>query len=225
MSKEHYKLEKILDKYKNIEVFPYQNTKDDESIFPAPLRCLIVGSSGSGKTNLLWNIITNFWIPFENLYIFTKTIDQPIYEKLEEVFNGIDEIETVISNEGIVSVDECKKNSLVIFDDCVLENQSIMKEYFIRGRHKKISSIYLTQSYTAVDLKIIRNNLNFVIIFKQPDHYIKKIWEDFISDNRLNTFKSLCNTCWKESFGFLSMDLTNKHVYKRFDQLLCKHEH
>ncbi|VVC42265.1 P-loop containing nucleoside triphosphate hydrolase [Cinara cedri] len=125
MPKEHNKLEKILDKYKNIEPFPYQETKDnDESIFPIPLRCLIVGSSGSGKSNLLWNIITNFRVPFENLYISTKTIDQPIYEKLVEEFNDIDEIETVISNEGIVSVDECQHKESRHKADLILEKNA-----------------------------------------------------------------------------------------------------
>ncbi|VVC27118.1 Hypothetical protein CINCED_3A022510, partial [Cinara cedri] len=59
-------------------------------------------------------------------------MDQPIYQKSEEVFNDLDETETLISNEDIVSVDEFEPNNLIIFDDCVLKNQSIMKLYFIK---------------------------------------------------------------------------------------------
>lgn len=77
-----------LNKYK-VSTFNFEKKKNDkESIFPLPLRCLIVGASGSGKTTLLWNIITKYWVPYENLYIFTKSIEQPIYNKLQEVFNG-----------------------------------------------------------------------------------------------------------------------------------------
>ncbi|MDE5285020.1 MAG: ATPase/DNA packaging protein, partial [Candidatus Blochmannia sp. A2] len=51
-----------------------------QSLFELPTRCLIVGPSGSGKTTLLYNLIINYWIPYLNLYIFTKNIDQPVYK-------------------------------------------------------------------------------------------------------------------------------------------------
>jgi len=63
-----------MDNNYEIKVFNLDKDKDNtsESIFPTPIRCLIIGSSGSGKTNLLSNIIINYWVPFDNLYIFTK---------------------------------------------------------------------------------------------------------------------------------------------------------
>lgn len=53
-----------MDNYE-IKVFHLDKNKDNKSksIFPTPMRCLIVGSSGSGKTNLLFNIIINYWVP------------------------------------------------------------------------------------------------------------------------------------------------------------------
>lgn len=189
------------------------------SLFPLPLRCLIIGKSGSGKTTLLWNIITKYWIPYENLYIFTKSIEQPIYIKLKEVFEKTDNIETNFFDncDEIISVDECKTNSLVIFDDCLLEKQMKIKEYFVRSRPKNISCIYLSQNFALVDKQVIRTNLNFLIIFKQDKHYTKKIWEEFVgSDKTINEFVEFCDKCWKEKYGFVCIDLLNSKYYNQF---------
>ena len=131
----------------NYEIKVFNLVKDNDipnSLFPRPMRCLIIGSSGSGKTNLLFNIIVNYWVPFDNLYIFTKNIEQPIYEGMKEIFVNLkNEIykEVYITNEEIISVDDCKPNSLVVFDDYILEKQERMKDYFVRSRSKNISCI------------------------------------------------------------------------------------
>ena len=53
--------------------------KNHKRIFQLPLRCLIMGKSGCGKTTLLYNLIIKEWsIPFHYLYIFFKTSEQNI---------------------------------------------------------------------------------------------------------------------------------------------------
>ncbi|KAL1489067.1 hypothetical protein ABEB36_014012 [Hypothenemus hampei] len=66
------------------------------------------------------------------LKVINKSMEQPIYKKLAEIFEGIDDIERHFFDncDDIITVDECKSNSLVIFDDCLLEKQSTIKEYF-----------------------------------------------------------------------------------------------
>jgi len=67
-----------------------------------------------------------------------------------------------IGCEELISVDDCEPNSLVTFDDCVnIQQQENIKFYFVKGRHKNISCVYLTQSYTEVDKQLVRNNSNF----------------------------------------------------------------
>jgi ABC-type lipoprotein export system ATPase subunit len=61
-----------------------------KGLFPLPLRCLIVGTSGCGKTTLLYNLITKPWgIPFYYLYIFSKSIDQNPYQSLKKIYEKL----------------------------------------------------------------------------------------------------------------------------------------
>ena len=197
--------------------FKKSNTKI-ETIFPTPLRCLIVGPSDSGKTTLLCNIVQKRWVTYKYLYIFTKSINQSVYDYLQELFSDIDTVETFISDKDIIPVDECNLNSLVVFDDCMLENQRVIKEYFVRSRHTNISCIYLAQNYLLTDLQTIRVNLNCLIVFEQLEYYMKKLWSDFFSSFRtLSEFKSLCIGCWKNRYGFLALDIKNKCLYKKLD--------
>jgi len=90
------------------------------------MRSIEIGPSGKGKTTVLNSIILNHWTNYENSYIFTKSIDQPIYKKLIEIFEDIPEI---YFYKDIISVDECKRDSLVIFDDILLDEQKAIHEY------------------------------------------------------------------------------------------------
>ena len=59
------------------------------------------------------------------------------------------------------------KQTLIIFDDMVtdLKKGPIISEYFIRGRKKSASILFLSQSYYNTP-KIIRQNINYCIILK-----------------------------------------------------------
>lgn len=199
-----------------------EDDNKEKSLFEIPSRVLVVGASGCGKTTLLYNMIISYWIPYKNLYIFTKNIDQPVYKKLKKIFNGISSINIHFSDDDIISVDDCEPNSVVVIDDFLLENQKLIMEYFIRSRSKNISVIYLTQSYTSVDIKTIRNNLTVLIVFNQSNYYIKKIWSDFISkiiplEKFKEIFKTYCKTYDKKNkikiYGFITIDIIKNLIY------------
>jgi len=48
-------------------------------------------------------------------------------KKIKEVFNNIIKIEAHITDDGIISVDQCKPNSLVIFAVFILDKQVRIK--------------------------------------------------------------------------------------------------
>ena len=200
-----------------MEIVSYYEEKFEDKILPQPLRCLIIGSSGSGKTNLLTNFIYNEGgITFKKLYVLSKSIHQPVYIKLKEYYNKIEEkLKTTIAYfftncDDLPSLDECYPNSLIVFDDCLMGKQDKIKDYFIRSRHKNISCIYLSQCFVKVDRQVIRNNINFICIFKQNSHYTKSIYNEFVGgDMTFKQFMQICTRCWKKPYGFLSINIVN----------------
>jgi hypothetical protein len=122
------------------------------------------------------------------------------------------------SCEELISVDECEPNGLIAFDDCVnSQQQQTIKDYFVRGCHKNISCIYLTQSYTKIDRQLIRNNINFLCIFRQSSKYIKDIYDEYVgSDFTFKRFEEICNSCWNRVYGFLTIDTTKKQNNGRY---------
>jgi hypothetical protein len=122
------------------------------------------------------------------------------------------------SCEELISLDDCEPNSLVVFDDCInTQQQWVIKDFFVRGHHKNISCVYLTQSYTKVDKQLIRNNINFLCLFMEGPKYIKEIYDGYVgSDFTFERFKEIYNLCWKEDYGFLTIDIKKKLDNSRY---------
>ena len=66
----------------------------------------------------------------------------------------------------INDINPCKQ-TLIIFDDMVtnIKNHPIISEYFIRGRKRGASIMFLSQSYYGTP-KIIRQNINYLVVLK-----------------------------------------------------------
>jgi len=112
--------------------------------------------------------------------------------------------------EELIPVNECEPNSLVVFDDYVNEQQQhTIKDYFLRGSRKNISCVYLTQSDMKVDVQLIRENINYLCVFKQRLKYTRNIYDEYVgSDFTFDKFKAFCDSCWNEKYGFLTIDIT-----------------
>lgn len=106
-------------------------------------------------------------------------------------------------------LDKGKKN-LVIFDDCVNDkNQTMQKQYYIAGRHNNCSVFYLTQKYFDVP-KIIRDNTNIFILFKQPERSLTMLLND-LDKNNAQQFKLLANDVWNNSdYGYVAINTDRK---------------
>jgi len=50
-----------------------------------PFRMLMIGGSGSGKTNILMNMIVRY-LDFDKIFIYTKHLDQDKYKWLQNFF-------------------------------------------------------------------------------------------------------------------------------------------
>jgi len=78
----------INDRTKNYKIKPI-NFKHSE-IFPRSILCVIAGSTGSGKTNLLVDLLkTERRLDYNDVYIYSPTLYQPAYEHLKEYYVDI----------------------------------------------------------------------------------------------------------------------------------------
>jgi ABC-type dipeptide/oligopeptide/nickel transport system ATPase component len=202
----------IIDWYKVIpKKFLLQSHNPNEKIhnIKLPFRMLIVGGSGSGKTQTFMTILHNFGNTFNNIYIITKNKNEPLYNYLEEK-TGSQGLEI---REGINSAPDLDKldiddQTLIVMDDLVLEkNQRELESYFIRGRKLNCSFIYISQSYFAVP-QMIRKNLNYLVIKRlQSLGDLFRILREYSLGVDKNILQEMYEKSTSEKPDFLMVDL------------------
>ena len=138
-------------------------------------RMLICGNSGSGKTNLLYHMLIKPLLYCDKIYLYAKNLEQEKYQNLMKEMNeaseeaGYNVME--VSNDAIIPINHLpyeNNQKIIIFDDYVCEkNQRAIVDYFIQGRHKNCSVIYLSQSFYKT-LRDIRLNCSHYCIYEFP---------------------------------------------------------
>ena len=168
-------------------------------LLPNTIRCIICGPSDYDKMNALISLIESpHGVRFENVYVYSKYLFQPKYRYLEELLESINGIGyyAFSNNRDVIPPKEALPNSIFIFNDVAYDNQNTTREYFSIGRHTNIDCFYLCQTYTKI-LKLIRDNANFLILFKQDGTNLKHIYNDHINTDILyENFCTLCHLCW-----------------------------
>ena len=156
----------------NFDNYTNENkTKHDKNwpyIPDHPYRLLIIGGSGSGKTNVLLNLTEN-QPDIDKIYLYAKDPYESKYQYLINkregvVINHFNDPKAFIecSNDMHVykNIDDYnpdKENKrLIVFDDMIADmihnkkRNSIVTELFIRGRKLNIPVVFITQSYFKV---------------------------------------------------------------------------
>ena len=193
------------------------------AIFPKNIFCVMAGSTGSGKTNLMINLLMKEKVlNYVHVYVYSSTLHQPAYEYLKEYYENLENFikyktnQTVkIANffnadEEIVNPSELDKNKshIMVFDDVMLKDQTVIKDYFCRGRHNNVSVFYLCQSLHKIAKHCIRENANIFILFKQDDKTLKYFHETHISgDIDFKEFKQFCDGAWSKKHGFVVINI------------------
>jgi energy-coupling factor transporter ATP-binding protein EcfA2 len=177
-------MSKVINYYDKLPKKKVHNPGFKEHGMELPFRGIVVGPSGSGKSNLVLNIIHLMKNTFEFIQICTMDADEPLYKHLRD---SIDPEHLGISEgfEKIPPLDAFKQygQSLIIFDDlCSVESgrdkkQAIISDYYKRGRKIQsvdpklrggISMMYLSQSFYGIP-KFIRIQANYIFIKKTND--------------------------------------------------------
>ena len=146
-------------------------------IFDHPYRILIIACSGSGKTNVLLNLIKHQRPDIDKIYLYVK---DPLESRYQLLINGrerigikelknpkpfIKHLQTIdYVYENLEDYNPTKKSKvLIMFDDMIATMEAnkklspIVTELFLGGRKLNISIVFISQSYFKVP-KIIRLN-------------------------------------------------------------------
>jgi len=219
-------------KINNIDDLTVDSVKHEEGkhgrLLPNSVRCIVSGPSNCGKTNVVFNLITNDkGLRFNNVYIFSKSLLQPKYQLLERVLSEVPEVKLLKfdANDKIMQPNEAKPYSVFIFDDISCENQDTVRNYFAMGRHNNIDCIYIGQTYSKIPKQLIRDNSNILIVFKQDDMNLKHIYNDHIgADMSFDRLKQICSKAWEDKYGFFVIDkekdMKNGRYKIGFDQIV-----
>ena len=186
-----------------------------------PYRILIIGGSGSGKTNALLNLINN-QPDIDEIYLYAKDPYEAKYQflinKKESTwlkhFNDpkafieySNDMEDVYKNIDEYNIDKEHK-ILIVFDDMIADMinnkklNSIVTELFIRGRKLNISLVFITQSYFKVPKDVRLNTTHFFIAKIPNKRELQQIALNHSSDISTKDFINIHKKCTAEPYSF-----------------------
>ena len=193
-----------------------------------PYRILIIGGSGSGKTNTLLNLI-NEQKDIDKIYLYAKDLSEPKYEYLIrncenagikhlndskafiECSNTMNDVYANIDNYNLSR----NRKILIVFDDMIADImtnkkfQSIVKELFIRCRKINISLVFITQSYLSVPKDDVRlNSTHYSIMKINNKRKLQNIAINHSANIDYKDFIKIYRECTKEPYNFLTIDTT-----------------
>ena len=101
----------------------------EKSLYPnQPVRCIITGPSSSGKRNFLTNSILNIINEYDEIYIYSPSLHQDLYQKLIKCFSNyvpIHIIPNILNEEDIdVVIEEIVNNKDFEKSDTEIEHMN-----------------------------------------------------------------------------------------------------
>jgi hypothetical protein len=212
-----------------------------------PSRCIFNGKSGSGKSNLMIQLLTqpHFYGRtkkddkksqyFDLIFLFSPTADGQddlvrflkLPEKriitdfnVDALDNVFDIQDAIIKNNGI----EKSPKILIIFDDVQSDPKFMrtksFKRAFIQGRHCNMSVFICCQSWTKLD-RMCRLQASNIFFFPSSQSECNIVAEEYCPARRTKKeFQGLLKHATAEPYSFLNIDVNQKDPKKRFKKIL-----
>ena len=209
----------------NLDSITNKNNKKYNEKWPYipnhPYRILIIGGSGSGKTNALINLI-NIPHDIDKIYLYARDLSEPKYEYLIkkredagikhlnnpnafiECSNTMDDVYENINDYNPIR----KRKKLIVFDDMIADImgnkkfQAIIKDLFIRWRKLNISLVFIIQSYFSVPKDVRLNSTQYLIMKIKNKRELQYIAINHSADIDYQDFMKIYRECTKEPFTF-----------------------
>jgi hypothetical protein len=233
---EGLKVSKMLD---NNDKFETTKAMEAGLTFKHPARSIIVGGSGSGKTNMCSFMLLNkdmFYKYFDEIYILATTgatdptfkllgvpekniITENLEEKCEELF-----LKFKKDVEGKNIQKSKMKKRLIIFEDITAEKKLMNSKAFIKlfseSRHYGVSVIAVCHKYKAMN-RTCRLNTNRIMFFPMANDEIEAVIEDFnppnVSfDQMMELFQTAFTKTPDNERPFIQIDVDEQDITKKF---------
>ena len=215
----------------NFEDYTNENKTERNSKWPYipdhPYRILIVDGSGSGKTNVLLNLINN-QPDIDKIYLYAKDPYEAKYQYLinkrekvgldhfkdpkafMEYSNDMDNLYKNIENYKPGK----KRKILIVFIDMIADMSNnkklnpVVTELFIRDRKLNISIVFITQSYFKVPKDVRLNSTHFFIMKIPNTRELQQIALNYSSDIDFKDFMKIYKKYTAEPYSILADDTT-----------------
>jgi DNA helicase HerA-like ATPase len=210
MSKEIVNFYSLLPKSKEKKPIGYNSHYIDKNS-----RILMIGQSGSGKSNALLNFIERSSGEFYKIIICSfSTTDEALYNFLHEKIPDVELINKIEDVPLVQDFDDTEKNKpkLIVFDDFIglsTKQMKVLTDYAISSRKFGFTTVFISQNYTSVP-KVISRNCNYIFCFKINDKVsIKRIISNHgLSDHHSpEQIERYYHYCISQPLGFLTIDL------------------
>ena len=199
----------------------------EECMPQPPFRLCLIGSSHSGKSNLIKNLITRpeFGYPKhfgKNIFIISKTL------LLDETYSDLDLPKSHLYNswqpdiiQEIMDYSKKQKNGvLMLIDDMISDadcfnkkQDNLLTTLFYMGRHYRVSLIITSQKYHSIPNGMLSNASQLILFRLKTQREIDSFYDSITQYyNMAERYKYATD----EKYSFLYCNLATSKCYKRF---------
>ena len=192
-----------------------------------PFRMCLVGSSHSGKSNVIKNLITRDEFGYsqhfgKNIFIISKTL------MLDDTYSDMNLPKTHLYTswqptviEEIMSYSKKQKNgTLLLIDDMISDAECFNKKQnnllttlFYMGRHYGISLIITSQKYHSIPSGMLSNASAMILFRLKTQREIDSFYDSITMYDNLEERYKLAT---EERYSFAYLNLATGKLYKRF---------
>lgn len=200
-----------------------------------PCRMIVSGSSGTGKTNAVLNLMLhpNYKMDYDRIYLYAKDMSEDKYQflirhftnyeneirrKTKEpikIFTHSDKLEDV----PLLKDMDKRLQNLVIFDDWTNESPDrlkIIKDYFTMGRKFNCTTVYICHSWYACP-KMFRLNTEYAMIFRLPSRReLRELYQELGTDIERDQFFKAYNIATNQKHEFFLLDKKTNEDKKKY---------
>ena len=224
-----------------------KQSKYSDVVPKLPMRSMLVGPSGGGKTVLLTNMILDIYRDcFSRVYVWSPSINvdstwKPVKEYIQNHIKPNDrekcyfdsyepsELEQVIkTQQKVIDYQKEQKHKdlyqiLIVIDDFAddtnfTRKSTLLHQLYIRGRHYMISTITSTQVYKQIS-PIVRKNMTHLFIYRLRNYGdLESIVEELSAIYDKKTLLQIYHEAVSEEYSFLYVNLMQKDKRKMFLQ-------